>query len=391
MSFDERAERARARVADALAHVQKTSGPQVGTMVDVRTVRLKECGGFRADAIIGALQAIASASERSERFRALSRILRSDGSIDLWLPNVPDGWRTAVFRLNLEPGLVPSELVLSMTTHIPFGLADDTSAYPVETSTAYKRATQSLHLVTNVHARLTIRTVTEDGNSREQAQSNSQGNEQSRRDNSNQSFSQSHSHGFTHTKRQWPERSDNAEHWTNEKRAEYGVNSEQQSARSESWESRASSTSTQRQSSETVKELSQDISFTAVGIDFTDSERLWKAWRSDPGNREAAVTVEFMLGAVGSLADFIAEKTRTRRLEARSRPELLHGDSFSERFWSEAESLILLDRDGKAWAANLFAQDGRALPIRANEFAEALHAAWPNLQSASQQYQRLVE
>ncbi len=393
MSMSNRRQQATDQVTAAIAKARGLGGPQVGTMVDLRSVRLRDCGGCRADVIIGGLEAVASASERSDRFRQLSRALRSDGSIDLWIPSLTDPWRTAVFRLSVEPGLTPSDLILAMTTHIPFGLGNDASAYPIETSTAYRRPTQSLYPVANVHARMAVRSTIEDGSVTERSETNSQASEQSQRQGVTQSFSNSHTHGHSNTTNDhpWPGKEVHSEYWSNEKRAEAGGNTEQQSAWTDSRQSSSAQSSTQRRTAETTREVTQDISFVAVGIDFSDSERLWKSWRADPKNRDLAVSVELMLGSLGSLADFMSERTRARRLEARNRPDRLLGNELSDRFWAEAESFVPIDQSGNAWVPTVLGHDGRALPIGPDDHARALREAWPYLQSASKQYQRLVE
>jgi hypothetical protein len=312
--------------------------------------------------------------------------------------------------MELHGTLDPSDYTLVLSTYVPFGYAGDRSSYPIERSTEYMRGTQTLRAVTSIQAKRIVQASSMFSDVDENAKSSVFADESTSRSTSSESsadvstyrsnVSRGHEYarvpgtpGFfgiaertTYTDRE----TSNVESGQ-ESRIEHSIGSARERQHSEREQSeRNVRTSATREQGSTI-EVTQEVSFVAVGIDYTDADKLWEVWRRDPANRDVAIAVELMLSSFASLSGQIEDSNAARRRLGRDSATPALGNELTQRFWEQAAKLIPLDLDGSLWPRKILSHDGRPKAIGVQDIEAALRASRREIGSAAEIGRKLFE
>lgn len=368
----------------------------VGSLVDRTLVRLQNCGDYPKDAMIVFLQSLRAASNGSYAFGSLWKTLRDERTVDAWIYDPSERWRSVSFEFQLHQGLDPRDLILVVSTFVPFGVDGDSTHYPVEQSTAYMRSTQELHPVFHMATKKILTTVSAASDSRDSSRSGSDGRELVLRSGNTSSDgwtsrnSASHGKGTEEadiTTKGFPLHKDDrktrtdsersSKDYSHEQRTDYSNSRSSESAtsrrESQDWNSRRASS----ESHEERSELSEELTFVAVGPDFSHPDKLLAAWRADPANAESSKAIDLVLCSVPSLSRLIEQGVSHRRLSARvSRSHVKHDEEREEQaFWDEASTLVGFYNPGLYGERNVAAHDGRPQRILPQAIVDAIASA----------------
>lgn len=330
----------------------------VGTLVDRTIVRVRNCGDHVDDAILVFLEALSDAGGRSKLFGDLWKTIRDDGTVDVWLYDHEQRWRSVSFEFQFHPAFPAEDLFLVVSTFVPFAVDNDPTHYPVEQSTAYIRPTQNLFPVFHMSARKSLRSSSQESHSHDDSSSYSDVIERGSRESSTntnalsrrQSSSQGRSHEVSESWKPgliFGDHVDNASSITRtssgsetvaETRSESSWSSSRDKGNTRRWSNDTSTRHSSGESSENHIELTEEVSFVAVGPDFTQPDRLLAAWRADPANAEPSKAIDLILCSVPSLSQVIESGVSHRRMAARSRRR--PDEPAAADFWTEASRLI---------------------------------------------------
>lgn len=386
--------RASQSIEAALARPWEGAANIVGTLVDRHIVRIAGGGESPDDAIIVFLEAIRNASTSSWLFERLWKTIRQNKTVDLWWYDHKEPWRSVSFEVQFHQLFPIEDLYLAVSTFVPFALDGDTAHYPQELSTAYVRATQELRAIVNMQARRVVRGISQVSTSSERQVSSSQSRDgvyrNSITDTSVSGFRTSSTSGYSEEesiqeRHGWASLSHPVNESTRSEitkrtagneivrdhrheRTATGVNEHSWNERSHSEQSdRSSDTRTY----DDQVELTEDVSFMAVGPDFTQPDRLWRAWRADPANSDSSLTIDLMLAAMPALSRIIENGVSHRRMASRARRR---GNEATD-FWAEVPSLIARYNPEVFGRRVVLGHDGYPHPIRPSDVALAIQQA----------------
>lgn len=381
------------RIEAGLSRPWEGEANLVGTLVDRHIVRIAGGGESPDDAIIVFLEAIRNASRSSWIFEQMWKTIRPDKTVDLWLYNPRDPWRSVSFEVQFHHMFPIEDLYMVVSTFVPFGAGEDSSHYPIEQSTAYVRATQDLRAIFSMQARRIVRSTSQESSSSERHRSISESREGAHR----QTFTNSSIAGlrFSSTSGYSEDESAQERHgWAGSHSVDDSTNSEstrrstgsemvrdhrrEQSAANvneQSWNERSHSEQSERGStshtSEDLVELTEDVSFMAIGPDFTQPDRLWKSWRADPGNSDPSLTIDMMLASMPAMGRVIENGLSHRRMASRARRRA----NEETDFWSEVPQLIARYNPEAYGRRVVLCHDGHPHPIRPADVALAIQEA----------------
>lgn len=353
--FDD-AEQRLQRLRDAVDAEWSGKENLVGTLVDRTLLRLQDCGDHADDAVIVFLEALHDAGGQGQILGKLWKAHRDRHCIDAWFYDHNERWRSVSFEFSFQRGLPSTDLYLSVSTFVPMGVDEDPSHYPVEETTSYLRPTQQLHAVYNLSARRTLSQSQSETDSWDQSSSSYSGADRTKR--GSRSLTQSTSHG---TRQSWSQGDEFSEHIggtssgseprsTFSKRNGYsldisvdnredrswstGEDESQSSGRRSEWSDR----STDSWSDEQTTELTANVDFVGVGPDFTQVDKMYAAWRADPGNAQSSLMIDLVQMSLPGLGQYIENGVAHRRLAQRARSR--GGQTMPLDFWDEAQQLI---------------------------------------------------
>ena len=365
----------------------------IGTLIDRHLVRLTGVGDYADDAIVVFLEALRNASNTTSIFGNMWKTIRDDKTIDMWLYDHEERWRSVSFEIQFQHTFPPDDLYMVVSTFVPMAIDEDTAHYPIEQSTAYIRGTQELRPIVSMHAKRVVREVSQDTESNEQSSrvqhgndkvwssSASQGTSHSRSSSGSQSYSYEQT---TQSRPGWFQSSEES-HSTSrntsssqqgyERRDDSSASNRSELSRSERHSSEGSWRSGSNYITEDTVELTEDVSFMAVGPDFSQPERMLRAWRADPGNRESSKTIDMMLGALPYLGRMIEQGVSHRRMAERARSRL----GQSADFWTAAAPLIARDNQAAYGKRVVLTHDGYPRAIEPGDIAHAIQLMRRNL------------
>lgn len=342
----------------ALERAADIARPQVGYMTDNRSFILRDCGGHRADVIVTLLNTLVSTCDTNPRLSSLRRAVLQDGTVDVWMNNPKQRSSEILFRFQVGAGLDPNDLVLVMSLYVPFGVPGDPSHYPVEVSTEYRRPSQRIQPVLSLELSRSARDDTESRSSSETSSGTSEYEERAERSGWQATNSQSELRAHKFSKGTESTRSlhsfvdnRNGTFDTTHESDEYSRDARQEQSNSRSadlakvrrQDSGATQAKTEASSRYGSMAASMTVSFAAVGTDYTDGEKLWRAWSARPEHSEAVLMAEVIRTSANSLATLLSESIRTLKLKSRREPCSVLGEHLSDRFWTTVKSLALVD------------------------------------------------
>lgn len=364
----------------------------IGTMIDRHIVKLGGVGDYSDDAILVFLEAIRNASHTSPLFGNMWKTIRDDRTVDLWLYDHQERWRSVSFEIQFHRTWPVEDLYMIVSTFVPMGIDGDRAHYPQELNTAYIRSTQELRAVVSMHAKRLTRGTFQEMDASEQHRSDTHSKEIMRRSSFGQtstsgvrdSYTNSgstegvvvHRHGWlTNTERpkessttmRGSSGSERVQDYRNE-RTSTGTTEE---SRSERHHTEALCKRATTQIGEDQLELTEDVSFMAVGPDFTHPEGMIKAWRADPGNRESSMTIDLMLCGLPALSKIIEQGVSHRRMSSRARRRAGEGVDF----WKEADELIARYNASVYGKRVVLTHDGYPRAIEPGDIASAINQA----------------
>lgn len=365
----------------------------IGTLIDRHLVRLTGVGDYADDAIVVFLEALRNASNTTSIFGNMWKTIRDDKTIDMWLYDHEERWRSVSFEIQFQHTFPPDDLYMVVSTFVPMAIDEDPAHYPVEQSTAYIRGTQDLRAIVSMHAKRVVREVSQDVESNEQSSrvqhgndkiwssSASQGASYSRSSSGSQSYSYEQT---TQSRPGWFQSSEESRSLSRntsssqqgyERRDDSSASNRSELSRSERHSSEGSWRSGSNYTTEDTVELTEDVSFMAVGPDFSQPERMLRAWRADPGNRESSKTIDMMLGALPYLGRMIEQGVSHRRMAERARSRV----GQSEDFWTAAVPLIARDNQAAYGKRVVLTHDGYPRAIEPGDIAHAIQQMRRNL------------
>jgi hypothetical protein len=398
--FDD-AEQRLQRLRDAVNAEWSGKENLVGTLVDRTLLRLQDCGDHADDAVIVFLEALHDAGGQGQILGKLWKAHRDRHCIDAWFYNHNERWRSVSFEFSFQRGLPSTDLYLCVSTFVPMGVDKDPSHYPVEETTSYLRPTQRLHAVYNLSARRSLSQSRSETESRDQSSSNYSGTDRTKRD--SRALSQSTSHG---TRQSWSQGDELSEHivggpWlgerksTSSKRNGYSLDISVDNREDRSWsraEDDAQSSghrsewtdrSADSRSDEQTTELTASVNFVGVGPDFTQVDKMYAAWRSDPGNAQPSMMIDLVQMSLPGLGQYIENGVAHRRLARRARSR--GGQAIQLDFWDEARQLIGGYRPEAFGQRRELPHSGYPQAIDGPRIAKALDAARGDLRGIENQ------
>lgn len=360
----------------------------VGTMVDRKALRIPGVGEHADDAVLVFMQAVRCASDTTNIFGQLWKTIRNRRTVDMWLYDHREQWRSVSFEVQFHPML--DDLYMFVSTYVPFGVGGDRSHYPLDRNKDCIRSTQRLFASVDMQARRIFRTTEQALSTRASAQMTSQGYEASSRVQTGNTTSSTHR--ATHTNGQGVERTNRGvlsgdmvigpfdrhhtdrESGSNESLDERRYEAMRSVSREHSDSNRGSSEDSWREElvslTDDLVELTEDVGFSAVGPDHSQPDRLYTSWRSDPGNREASLTIDLVNLGLPSLGRIIEQGVSQRRLERRALRQCAQPD-----FWKEAQPLMASYNPVAYGQRIVLEHDGEPRPIRPADMAAAIQQA----------------
>ncbi len=369
-----------AHLREAIDDYFRETVTPVGLRADHQLVTIRRNGGSRADAILVFLETLNRVSAESPTLAGLWKSMTPDGRVYLWLHSAGGKWQSVVMEIDFEAALSGDDMLMHVTTFIPFGLDGDRSSYIAERCSEYTRATHAIHVTVRYVAKNALRS--------------SALTEEVEEDSTGSSASTEHLDRSGVLRRYGSmvrdaARSGSSRRWVDESPLPAGVlgpRTTVEYARSndrvleiQSDDHRSSSADTSNterrftdrtvrdrsaRTNEQTTELLRELTFTSVGIEYSDPDRLLKAWESNPLNQAGSRVRGYVQKNFQTLGDAISRGIAARKLAARGRPGVQPPPGvLGDAFWDEAARLVIVERAGDRPLRVPMPFDGRILPI----------------------------
>jgi hypothetical protein len=273
-------------------------------------------------------------------------------------PNSPK-WQNVLVELQID-SLSGGYIGLRLALYIPFGIDGDPASYKIETSTIYRRPTSEVVATFT----LTSRRVTTDSSADESFSQTSARDARSTRNYSGAEQYREQSNSLAQQSNNWASLSEN--------RATSGNKSSSGNETGSEAATESSSGERTSQSQEQSMELQGQITLTSMGIDYTDSDALFRQWKSIPQNQESREAFKRISQWIPTLADkakrVIQESKRDRKAREQKTPaDLLeerdHKDTRLCQFRKKLGRFILVEDNYNGWPRALVPYNFYASPI----------------------------
>lgn len=375
-----------------------------GTLARRVIIRVRDCGEFRDLAIIEMLRLMEVSTKDNGLYSKLWCSINNSRIVRLVYEEAGRPWCTVFAELEFHRSSVPEHLNIIVSIHVPFGEGADRSPYPTEESTARVRPTQTLSLVPKLIVSAGHSAQNQDEEVNEQSESarttrsrsdrTSVTNRESFEYRTGSSYSESYRESDTETvsspfsleRRKSKEEAEDArrEHGTTQQRA-------WDNSRSTEFDSGSSNESEtglrKRQSAmnQTQREVRVEFTPTAVGVDYSDPNRLLQAWRHNPAHTDASAIFDLLCHDLPGLAEALPDAVFERRRHERSSDAADRAGSNNAAFWKEVGKWALIERPGLTPEKVVIQQDGTARPIDSAMVRSLVQGMRPELQGLTDQ------
>jgi len=384
-------------VAKAWSDYQGRATLTVGLLADRRAGRIFQAANERGYAILSFLETINRACAGNRFMAGLRKSMTTDAAVYLCHHEPAQPWKTVVFEIEFLPSPLSGHLELVVSTFVAFGAPGDPTHYPLDVSTNYRRDTQELFPVIEMSASRISRQTSQSESTDERVSGSSHVTEQGQRDSS--SYSDTHGRRDQFTRTAGEERADNRysgnpfghtpSNHIADMRKDGHTYENSQDQRHEHQRTRGAESSVtdrsnrdelsrQRATSndDRVTEIRYDVKFSAVGIDYSQPDRLFAAWRAHPENAEASKTIDMFLRSLSDCNETIQAGIGRMVLASRDQRGAgrMEGPELNDEFLARARQLIMIEEGFLPFRRRLMSLDGRPRPIDAESIRELIQS-----------------